>query len=398
MDKLATPASEREVQDLVRQAKAEGAPVEIIGGGTRRALGRQVQAASTLSLAKHAGVTLYEPGALTIIAKAGTPLAEVEQTLATEGQRLPFEPMDHRGLLGSEGEPTIGAVVACNNSGSRRIQAGACRDSAIGVRFVDGNGEAIKSGGRVMKNVTGYDIVKLMCGAYGTLGIVTEVAFKVLPVSARQSTLAIRGLPDEAAIGALSVALCSPFETTGAAHLPNEPGGPLTLLRVEGFETQVSYRLERLRALCATAVGGEASIVESSIVEGAEHDALWRRVRDAEPFHGRDGAVWRISVKASDGPAVAARIRDTSGGDVFYDWGGGLIWALVPEGEDANAPAVRGAFAGLGGHATLIRASAPVRNAVPVFEPQADRLAKISRGLRQKFDPAGVLNPGRMEA
>ncbi len=393
MDKLATPASESEVQDLVRQARAEGAPVEIIGGGTRRALGRQVQAACTLSLAKHSGVTLYEPGALTIIAKAGTPLAEVEQTLAAEGQRLPFEPMDHRGLLASEGDPTIGAVVACNNSGSRRIQAGACRDSAIGVRFVDGNGEAIKSGGRVMKNVTGYDLVKLMCGAYGTLGIVTEVAFKVLPVSAREATLAIRGLPDEAAIGALSVALCSPFETTGAAHLPNEPGGPLTLLRVEGLETQVSYRLERLRALCATADGAEAGLVE-----GEEHEALWRRVRDAEPFHGRAGAVWRISVKASDGPLVAGRIREATGGDVFYDWGGGLIWALVPEGQDANAPAVRAAFAGLGGHATLIRASAPVRNAVAVFEAQTDRLAKISRGLRQKFDPAGILNPGRMEA
>lgn len=392
MDKLATPGSEPEVQDLVRQARADRAPLEIIGGGTRRALGRQVQAAASVSLAQYSGVTLYEPGALTIIAKAGTPLREVEDALAAEGQRLPFEPMDHRGLLGSDGEPTIGAVVACNNSGSRRIQAGACRDSTIGVRFVDGNGEAIKSGGRVMKNVTGYDLVKLMCGAYGTLGIITEVAFKVLPVSAREATLAIRGLQDEAAIGALSAALCSPFEPTGAAHLPNEPGGPLTLLRVEGFEAQAGYRLERLGALYS-AGGGEAGVVE-----GEEHDTLWRRVRDAEPFHGREGAVWRISVKASDGPSVSARIREATGGEVFYDWGGGLIWALVPEGGDANAPAVRGAFSGLGGHATLVRASAPVRNAVPVFEPQVDRLAQVSRGLRQKFDPAGILNPGRMEA
>ncbi len=392
MDKLATPASEPEVQDLVRQAKEERAPVEIVGGGTRRALGRQVQAALTLSLAKHSGVTLYEPGALTIIAKAGTPLREVEEALAAEGQRLPFEPMDHRGLLGSDGEPTIGAVVACNNSGSRRIQAGACRDSAIGVRFVDGNGDSIKSGGRVMKNVTGYDLVKLMCGAYGTLGIVTEVAFKVLPVAAREATLAIRGLSDEAAVGALASALCSPFETTGAAHLPNEPGGPLTLLRVEGFETQVGYRLERLGALCS-AGGGDATVIE-----GTEHDTLWRRVRNAEPFHGRDGAVWRVSVKASDGPGVAALICEATGGEVFYDWGGGLIWALVPEGDDANVAAIRGAFTGHGGHATLVRASAPVRNAVAVFEPQQARIAQVNRTLRQKFDPAGVLNPGRMEA
>ncbi len=360
-----------------------GEPVEILGGGTRRALGRPAQAARTVSTASLRGISLHEPGALTLVVGAGTPLSEVEAALAAEGQRLAFEPMDHRGLLGSSGEPTIGAVAAMNNSGPRRIQAGACRDAMLGVRLIDGRGEVVRNGGRVMKNVTGYDLVKLAAGSWGTLGLITEIAFKVLPIPEAEATVALSGLSDFEAVGALSAGLGSPWDVSGAAHVEGR-----TLLRVEGFAAQVGYRApalaERLKGF------GRAEIVS-----GAESAALWARVRDAAPFHGREGAVWRVSVKPSEGPALVSALKAKGGFEAFYDWGGGLVWLLAPEAGDCGAATIRAALAGRG-HATLVRASAAARASAPVFEPASPGVAALEARLRAAFDPKAILNPGRM--
>ncbi|MFN3615201.1 MAG: FAD-binding protein, partial [Rubrimonas sp.] len=314
------------------------------------------------------------------VAGAGARLADIESMLAAEGQRLPFEPMDHRPLLGSAGEPTLGGVVACNVSGPRRIQAGACRDSLIGVRFVDGRGTVVKNGGRVMKNVTGYDLVKLMAGAFGTLGILTELSFKLLPIPQAQATVVLSGLPDERAIAALSAGLGSPYDVTGAAHIGGE-----TLLRLEGFAESVAYRADRLRA--ALADFGDARI------EMGDAAGRWRAVRDVLPFAERPGAVWRLSLKPSDGPRAVAAIAPE---DAIYDWGGGLVWLLVREGADADVAAIRDVVGRLGGHATLIRAQQATRRAVAPFHPQAAAVERLSAALRAKFDPCGVLNPGIM--
>ncbi|MEE8456313.1 MAG: FAD-binding protein, partial [Limibaculum sp.] len=220
-----TPGDEAELAEAVAEAAGTGTPLEIRGGGTRAGVGRPVQASRTLSTAGLSGITLYEPEALTLVVKAGTPVAEVEAALAAQGQLLPFEPMDHRALLDAQGEPTIGGVVACGVSGPRRIQAGACRDAMLGVRFVNGRGEAVKSGGRVMKNVTGYDLVKLMCGSHGTLGVLSEISFKVLPKPERAVSLVIEGLDDAAAVAVLGQAMTSPFDVTGAAHVPAGEAG-----------------------------------------------------------------------------------------------------------------------------------------------------------------------------
>jgi len=371
---MLSPATEAELSEAV--AGATG-PLRVTGGGTRP-LGRPI-AGEVLSVAGLTGVVLYDPGALTIVVRAGTPLDEIEALLASEGQRLPFEPMDHRRLLGTAGTPTIGGVVAGNVSGPRRIQAGACRDCLIGVRFVDGSGTVVKNGGRVMKNVTGYDLVKLMAGSWGTLGVLSEVAFKVLPAPAAAACLRIEGLSDPQAVEAMATALGSPFEVTGAAHLPGEV--PLTVLRLEGFAASVAYRAGRLAEVLA-AFG--AVRVEDDAGQVAED---WRRVRDVEGFADRPGDIWRVSVKPSDGPAIGKR----SGGEVMYDWGGGLIWALVPEGTDLRARL--GEFAG---HATLIRASQETRARIAPFQPEAAPVAALAAGLRAKFDPRGILNPGLM--
>ena len=374
----------RSEADLAEAVRGLSAPVELRGGGTRP-LGRPVQAAETLSVAGLRGISLYEPGALTLVAAAGTPVAEVEAALAAEGQRLPFEPIDHRALLGTGGEPTLGGMVAVNASGPRRVQAGACRDSLIGVRFVDGAGRVVKNGGRVMKNVTGYDLVKLLAGSHGTLGALTELAFKVLPLPEASATLRLTGLSDAEAVAAMTAALTSPFDVTGAAHLPGEG----TLLRIEGFADSVAYRTGRLRDRLAP--HGEAEAVTDAEAQAA----LWRRVRDAEPFAGREGAVWRVSVRASDGPAARAALPEA---EAFYDWGGGLVWLLTPEEGDAGAARLREAAGRLGGHATLVRASAATRAAVAPFQPEAPALTRLSEALRARFDPRGLLNPGRMGA
>lgn len=391
---LHTPASETEACAIVTAAAAARTPLAIIGGGTRTGLGRPVQAEATLSSAGLTGITLYEPAEMVIGARAGTPLALIEQALADSGQMLPFEPMDHRALLGTSGEPTIGAIAAGNISGPRRINAGAARDSLIGIRLVNGRGEAVKSGGRVMKNVTGLDLVKLVAGSHGTLGFLTEVTFRVLPRPERVVTLAWPGLADGAAVSLLCAALGSPFEPMAAAHLPAGIGaeGARTLLRLENVSASIDYRAAELARLLKAHGKPE-------LVEGRASDALWREIRDAAFFAGSAEAVWRLSLKPTDGPkAVAAIARTLSDARWFYDWGGGLVWLAVPADGDAGAAAIRAALKPLGGHATLVRAPDAVRAAVPVFEPLAEPLMRVTAGIKTSFDPQGVFEPGRMYA
>jgi len=377
------PKSEQELSDVVKASAPKGTKLHIRGGGSRAGLGHGVTG-ELLDTTGLKGVSLYEPGALTIVAAAGTPLETIEKMLTKEGQRLPFEPMDHRALYGTNGKSTIGGVVAANISGPRRIQAGACRDSLIGVRFVDGEGTIIKNGGRVMKNVTGYDLVKLMAGSHGTLGVLTEVAFKVLPMPEAGATVIIEGLDNDNAGAAMSAALTAPYDVNGAAHLPSVAGkAGRTCIRVEGFEGSVKYRSGKLQELLARF--GDVSIEDDQ----ARSDKLWHQIRDAEAVAAGKGDIWRISVKPSDGPKFANLLgRDAQ---VQFDWGGGLVWACVVEGAD-----VRAVMNGIDGHATLIRSGDATAKELGVFQPEPAPLAKISTGLRSRFDPHGILNPGRM--
>ncbi|SDR63157.1 glycolate oxidase FAD binding subunit [Rhizobiales bacterium GAS113] len=388
------PASEAEAQAIIADAGARHAPLSIEGGGTKRGIGRPTQTQDVLSSLALSGITLHEPAELVIAARAGTPLAEVERALAAKGQRLPFEPLDYRKLLGTNGEPTIGGMAAANLSGPRRIQAGACRDSFLGVRFVNGRGESVKSGGRVMKNVTGLDLTRLMAGAFGTLGFLTEVTFKVLPLPQTQATLVLSGLSDVRGVEALSAGLGSPFEVTGAAHLPAGIGEERarTLLRLESSTVAVAYRSERLTALLQPFGLAEILSPEAS-------EALWLDVRDAvflaEP---REAAIWRLSAAPSCGPGLAEAIGRKLEARCFYDWGGGLVWLACPALGDAGASIVHAASRAAGGHATLIRAPDAVRAAVDVFQPPTAALLKLTRDIKASFDPAGLLEPGRMYA
>ena len=394
MASLLKPDSESAASEIVREHFRKRKPLRIAGGGTRP-VGNSVDAAQTLSTGGLSGITLYEPGALTLVAEAGTLLETIGDALSAEGQHLPFEPADYRALLGTRGNSTIGGVVAAGVSGPRRIQAGSTRDSLIGVRFVSGEGEIIKNGGRVMKNVTGYDLVKLMCGSHGTLGILTEVSFKLLPRPQATGTVMVTGLDDRAAVTALLKALGSPFDVTGAAHLQKgEDGKPLTLIRCEGLPESVGYRSGRLKDMLAPLLPASAELAIES--DPARNAGIWKQVRDVEPFAARKGGVWRLSVKPSDGPDVVSEIAGKLGCEALYDWGGGLVWLLADAADGEAAAVIRGAVDARGGHATLFRRNTPGNGSVETFHPEQPRIAAISQNLRRQFDPAGILNPGLM--
>lgn len=367
------PTSEDDLASCVRDADG---PLKIIGGGTRD-YGRPVEG-KVLTTSKLSGIRLHEPGALTLVAAAGTPIDEITTVLDENNQQLAFEPMDYRGLLATKGTPTIGGAIAANVSGPRRISVGAARDFLLGVRFVDGAGNIVKNGGRVMKNVTGYDLVKLMAGSHGTLGVLTEVSLKVLPKPESEATLAIEAPDTRVAVRVMSEALGSPFDVSGAAF---DSVRKQVFLRIEGFEKSVRYRQVRLAQHLA---GFGNSLVKERI----ESSETWQSIRDVSMLQKMAGDVWRISVKPSDAPQILERLDcDT----YQLDWSGGLIWALSESGRD-----LRNELNGFTGHATLIRASSETRERIPSFHPQPKPLSAIAAGLRAKFDPRRILNQGIM--
>jgi glycolate oxidase FAD binding subunit len=396
-----------DVEKAVQWALGGGKTLEIVGHGSKRAIGRPLRTDMTLDLSALSGVTLYEPEELVLSAKAGTPLAEIEVLLAGRGQRLAFEPMDCGPLFGGPvGRGTIGGTLAANLSGPRRLTAGAARDHLLGFAAVSGRGETFKAGGRVVKNVTGYDLCKLMAGSWGTLAALTEVTVKTLPKPETEATVVLSGLDEEAAVGAMVAAMGSSCEVCGAAHLPAATaarfpmgeavagGRALTVLRLEGVAPAVTQRSAALVA--ALRPHGEAATIDDMVSR-----RLWAAIRDVTAFANRGAAeepLWRISTAPASGHRLVAMVADAVEAQALYDWGGGLIWIAVPTAADAAAGAVRAAVRALGGHATLIRAPASLRASIDPFEPQAEGLAALTKRVKEGFDPQAVLNPSRMWA
>jgi glycolate oxidase FAD binding subunit len=380
-----TPADIDELCETVSEALAAEEPVEIVGGGSKRALGRPVQAAHTLDLSRLSGIRDYAPSELVLTAGAATPLAEIERALAEHGQMLAFEPPGWGGLLGVENAaPTLGGILACNLSGPRRIRAGAARDHFLGFHAVSGRGEIFKAGGKVVKNVTGYDLPKLMAGSYGTLAALEEVTIKVLPQPEIVETVLVAGIAPEPAGRLMAAALGSPHEMSGAAYLPPGTTMPLT----------VSFRRDAL--LREHKDSGEISTIDAS---GSV--AFWRAIGEVAPLSALgERAVWRVSVAPARGAALGEALARSLDAVWYLDWGGGLLWLTVAEQSDAGGEAIRAAIRGNdgqgSGHATLIKASPALRRAVPVFEPPPASLAALSRRVKDAFDPKHILNPGRM--
>jgi glycolate oxidase FAD binding subunit len=392
------PTDAAQAAEMILWASTERKRLEICAGRSKRALGRPTHADALLDVSRLSGLIDYDPAELVLTARPATPLREIEARLAEKGQMLSFEPPDWRGLLGGGGEPTLGGTLACNLSGSRRLRAGAARDYFLGFSGVSGRGEIFKAGGKVVKNVTGYDLCKLMAGSYGTLALLTEVTIKVMPRPETACTLLLSGLADEAAITLMAVALNTPHEVSAAAHLPAAAAlrlgfaeRALTVLRLEGPAPSIAFRADALQKV----VGAGARL------DTVETDALWRKLGEAAPLPPTGSRlVWRLCPTPSAAPALTMAIRQKfASADFFYDWAGGLVWLSLDAAEagpDAGAGFLRAALKPLGGHATLIAASEEMREKVSVFEPEAPALAALSRRVKQGFDPCGALNPGRM--
>ena len=429
-----SPKSADDVLAAVQDALAAEQPLEIVGGGTKRGWGRPVKSNRVLDLSGLAGVTLYEPEELVLSAKAGTPMDEIEALLAERKQMLAFEPPDLGGIYGLPTPPpadarlgkslvsevlpsgvvrpfprqTLGGVIACNLSGPRRIKAGAARDHFLGFKAVSGRGEAFKAGGRVMKNVTGYDLPKLLCGSMGTLAVMTEITVKVLPAPEKARTVLVLGLDDARARDAMAAALNSPHEVSGAAHLPRAvaarsgvsyvrgAGHAVTAIRVEGFGPSVEARCKSLRELLA-AFG---PVEELHTMNSAK---LWREIRDVAPLLPDSSLnLWRLSLPPAAGAAVTASLVFGDGvatESYFYDWGGGQVWlAMSPSKAMESATAIRAAVTPAGGYATPMRAAEATRELVSNFSSESPALAAIAAQLKEAFDPKGILNPRRIGA
>jgi glycolate oxidase FAD binding subunit len=406
---LPDPIKPRDIKDVeatVQWALADAKTLEIVGQGSKRSLGRPAQTDATLDLSQLAGVTLYEPEELVLSAKAGTPLSEIERLTASHGQELAFEPMDYGPLLGvAPAQGTIGGALATNLSGSRRLKAGAARDHFLGVTAVSGRGETFKSGGRVVKNVTGYDLCKLLAGSWGTLAAMTDVTLKTLPRAETEATVLVAGLDDGGAIAAMATALRSSCDVSAAAHLPAVVASRMladagvakatTAMRLEGIEASIAHRVRQLCDLLR-------SLGELTVLDQHRSRAAWKAIRDTTVF-AADGpaagrAVWRISTAPSYGAELGRRLAAQADVELAYDWAGGLVWAAVAPSDDAGEAVVRAALAEAGGHAMLVRAPVAMRALVPVFQPQRGPLAALTARVKESFDPRGVLNPGRMWA
>ncbi len=401
MDVLA-PDSVDGVLAAVTESLMHELPLEIRGGGTKRDFGRPSRTNRILDLKRLAGIRLYEPDELVLTAAAGTPLAEIERRLAEQKQILAFEPPDWGPIYGlPAGGQTLGGVISCNLSGPRRIKAGAARDHFLGFQAVTGRGEVVKAGGRVMKNVTGYDLPKLMCGAMGTLGVLAEITMKVLPAPEKTRTVLLFGRNESEAVEAMAAALNSPHDVSAAAHLPaaiaarsavsylRDANRAVTAVRVEGPGPSVEYRCAALRELLNRCGPTE----ELHSMNAAK---LWRELRDVAallPDRARD--LWRVSAPPASGAEVVQAVLKRLDAEFFFDWGGGLIWLATPPSEQ-SASAVRGALASCGGHATLVRASGEMRTRVAVFHPEPPSATALAQRIKEAFDPKGILNPGRM--
>ena len=402
MPAVVKPTNTRELEAIISDALSTQNSLEILGAGSKSTLGHPMRVSQKVSLVGLSGITLYEPEELVLSARAGTPLADIEDTLAQNHQELAFEPPSWGALLGNTEVQTLGGVIATNIGGPRRIRAGAPRDHLLGVSMVTGRGETVKTGGRVVKNVTGYDLCKLFAASYGTLAVATELTLKVLPAAEKIRTVLVSGLDASDGVKVMTEALASPYDVSAAAYITEEittrsdvsyiskAHTSITALRIEGPDPSVVARCAALQNQLKN---------HGKIEELHFHNSkrFWAEIGNVSPYIDEVGPVWKISVPPSNAVETAQTICNKTASEFYLDWGGGLIWLhIIDDHKDGGAHLIRAAINSCGGHATLIRASGDIRSRVPVFEPQGKAVTALTERIRKGFDPAGILNPGRL--
>jgi glycolate oxidase FAD binding subunit len=378
---MSTIANSDQVVDFVRAARESREPFEIVAGGTRRAVGKPVGALPLLDVSGLTGIVKYEPEELILTAAPSTPLTEINAVLATKGQRLGFDPADWSRLLGSNGVATLAGAASCDASGSGRLRHGAARDSLLGFQAVNGLGEMFRGGSKVVKNVTGFDLPKLICGAYGTLSVLTEVTFRVYPRPQFFAVLCLSDVTPETGFAALRKIAHSALEPAGLAYLPGsmmpQAGQGAALIKLEGAAKPLEEKIAMAHGLLGNAV---------TRIEGD----LFGAIGCGEKFADLPGDVWRVMIAPSDAPRVAKELNVQHW---LGNWAGGLIWLAAPPSDAAR---IRAIAAAVKGQAMLLRASAESRARYGLYAPQPKALADLSRAVKAAFDPLSLFNPGRL--
>jgi len=405
---LIYPESEKEVSDLIKKFYKSNIPVEIIGLGSKRNIGKPLQCAKTLSLFKLNGIIEYFPEELYIKVKAGTRMSEIEDILEKNKQQLAFEPIDFGYLfLGKSNYGSAAGQIACNISGPRRFKVGSARDHVLGFRAVNGRGEIIKSGGTVVKNVTGYDLSKLICSSYGTLAALTEITFKVLPAAEESKTLAIHNLGIDDAPEYLDQAISSSADVSGAVFLPIHPVcndcemsvektfklndlknlGSLTALRIEGTKKSVNKRMESLKLFL------NVNEKNTSTLDTFQSKIFWKKIKNLELFSATKNNIFRIVIPPSECAKLIYELPNKF--KYFVDWGGALIWMEACELSEGKFNSIRKKVLKHNGYISMIKYSDYLPYVEDVFTINNARF-NISQDIKKSFDPKRILNPGKM--
>ena len=406
MTSILYPSSHTEVREATEWALSTSTPMAIVGSGSKIALGRSTNLDITLNLSGLTGVKNYEPSELILTARPGTALKDLTTQLSEHGQELAFEPPDYGAFFGKESNTaTLGGAIACNLSGPRRIRAGAARDHFLGMEAINGRGEFFKAGGKVVKNVTGYDLCKLIAGSYGTLALLTEATVKVLPKAEKIRTVLVSALTHKTALSVFQKILSGPNEPSGLAHLPadiakrskvdlvSNTGLPVTAIRIEGPTPSVIQRTKDLMAALA-----EYGDVEE--LHAHRSRMLWKEIGDLSPFvENQTSTIWRIIVPPSQAGLVIDNLSDMFEIAWYFDWAGGLIWVESDDGYADNVhTGIRNCVAKVSGQSTLIRGSSTLRASVEVFEPLPKPIFQLNYRVKQAFDPNAIFNPARVYA
>ena len=383
----------QELVGAINQALADKTPLNVFSCATKQDFGQVTDIADSLDISGLSGVMDYEPEELIITAHAGTPLADIEKALAEKGQMLAFEAPHISHLYNKPHNGSIGGILATNLSGPRRISAGAARDFLLGFEAVSGRGSAFRSGSKVVKNVTGYDLSKLLCGSFGTLAIMDEITLKVLPAPETSISLLVAAKDLATAGQAARKAFQSPYEPSASAILPRGVGDlsssfDIAVIRLEGVAVSVNDRAERLQEMLSP-----YGLIDS--LDDAKSKALWASIRDGVPVLSDAGQIWRVSLAPTAGPDLVMQLRDKCDCKAMLDWSGGLVW-LHTDNPEAHKM-IRQVVADCGGgHATCLRADTGLRSQIAVFEPIPDMLANLNKRIQNAFDPHAILNPGRI--
>ena len=408
-DSTEYPQNEKKVSEFVRQFYKSNIPIELVGSGSKRKIGKPLQCAKILNLSKLNGIIEYLPEELYIKVKACTPIDQIEEELKKNKQQLAFEPIDFGYLfLGKSDYGTAAGQVACNISGPRRFKVGSVRDHVLGFRGVNGKGEIIKSGGKVVKNVTGYDLSKLVCGSYGTLVALTEITFKVLPSPKESTTLVIHNLKLETAVDLLGQAISSSNDISGATFFPIEPkctncvmniektfklndlkyGGSFTAIRIEGTKNSIDERKKNLKS--------ELKIIDHdvSILATYQSEIFWNKVKDLEVFSATTNNIIRIVIPPSQCIQLAYQLSSIKH-KYYLDWGGALIWMEACELTEEMFDSIKKKVVKHGGYISMIKTSDHLPFVEEVFTINMNRF-NISQNIKKSFDPKRILNPGKM--